>query len=135
MTFKYHSIATTVARIIIGIIFVAHGWQKFFTWGIGTTADNFQAMGVPAPTVSAWFSALVELVGGGLLILGLATPLVAVLLIINMIGAALYAHEGFFAMDGGIELPLALIAGLIAVGFVNHGRLSVDGNLPGLRKE
>ncbi len=125
------SLATTIARVILGIIFFAHGWQKFFTNGMGATADAFAAMGVPAPTASAWFAGIVELVGGGLLILGVAVPIVAILLIIDMLGAIFTVHmdNGFFAMNNGYELPLALIAGLIAVGFAAQGVLSVDGNL------
>ncbi len=124
-------VATTIARIILGIIFFAHGWQKFFTNGIGATADGFKQMGVPAPTASAWFAGLVELVGGAALIIGLAVPVFAVLLIINMLGALFTAHidQGFFAANGGYEFVLALIAGLIAVGFTNQGPASVDGNI------
>lgn len=128
-------VATTIARIILGIIFVAHGWQKFFINGIGNTAAGFEAMGVPAPTASAWFAGLVELVGGAFLIVGFAVPVAAILLIINMIGAIFTAHidNGFWNGDGGYEFNLALIAGLIAVGFAYQGRLSVDGNLPATR--
>ncbi|GAC57902.1 hypothetical protein GOHSU_27_00380 [Gordonia hirsuta DSM 44140 = NBRC 16056] len=125
------SLATTIARIILGIIFFAHGWQKFFTNGIGNVADGFAAMGVPAPTFSAWFAGLVELVGGAALILGVAVPVFAGLLIIDMIGAIFTAHidNGFWNIDGGYELNLALIAGLIAVAVANQGPLSVDGNI------
>lgn len=125
----------TIARIILGIIFVAHGWQKFFQNGIGNVAAGFEAMGVPAPTFSAWFAGLVELVGGAALIVGLAVPVAAVLLIIDMIGAIFTAHidQGFWNGDGGYEMNLALIAGLIAVGFAAQGRLSIDGNLPAAR--
>lgn len=130
------SVATTIARVILGIIFFAHGWQKFFTNGIDNVAAGFQAMGVPAPTASAWFAGIVELVGGGLLILGVAVPLVALLLIIDMLGAIFTVHidQGFWAANGGYELCLALIAGLIAVGFASQGRLSVDGNVLAARR-
>ncbi|WP_440713391.1 DoxX family protein [Gordonia sp. FQ] len=130
------SVATTIARVILGIIFFAHGWQKFVTNGIGNVADGFQAMGVPAPTFSAWFAGIVELVGGAALIVGLAVPLVALLLIIDMIGAIFTAHidQGFWASNGGYELPLALIAGLIGIAVANQGVLSVDGNLLARRR-
>ncbi len=131
------SVATTIARVIIGIIFFAHGWQKFFTNGIDNVAAGFEQMGVPAPTFSAWFAGLVELVGGAALIVGLAVPLFAVLLIIDMIGAIVTVHldQGFWASDGGYELCLALIAGLIAIGFASQGRLSVDGNVLAARQQ
>lgn len=129
------SIATTIARIILGVIFFAHGWQKFFQTGIGNVATGFEAMGVPAPTFSAWFAGIVELVGGAALIIGLAVPVAAILLIIDMAGAIITTHmdQGFWNGDGGYEFNLALIAGLIAVGFVAQGPLSVDGNVLGKR--
>lgn len=131
------SFAITVARIILGIIFFVHGWQKFFQTGISDVAAGFEAMGVPAPTFSAWFAGIVELVGGAALILGLAVPVFAILLIIDMIGAIFTTHidQGFWNADGGYEFNLALIAGLIAVGFAAQGRLSVDGNIAASRQK
>ncbi|WP_347956313.1 DoxX family protein [Gordonia aichiensis] len=125
------NLATTIARVILGVIFLAHGCQKFFVNGMDNVAAGFDAMGAPLPTVSAWLAALAETVGGALLIVGLAVPVVSVILILDMIGAILIAHvdAGFWASDGGYELPLALIAGLIAVGFVGHGVLAADTHL------
>lgn len=131
------SVATTIARVILGIVFFAHGWQKLFTNGIDNTAAFFEMIGTPFPTASAWLAALAELIGGGALIIGLAVPLFSIILIINMIGAIFYAHidAGFWAGDGGYELPLVLIAGLIAVGIANQGPLSVDGQVLSRRQQ
>ena len=124
-------LASTIARVILGAIFFAHGWQKFVTNGIDNVAAVFEQMDVPLPTLSAWFAGLVELVGGAALIIGFAVPLVAVLGIIDMIGAIIFVHwgSGFFAASGGYELPLALIAGFIAVGIASHGPLAADTHL------
>ncbi|CAM3926875.1 DoxX family protein [Tsukamurella ocularis] len=124
-------LASTIARVILGVIFFAHGWQKFVTNGIDNVAAGFEKMDVPFPTLSAWFAGLVELVGGAALVIGLAVPLVAVLGIIDMLGAIIFVHwdNGFFATGGGYELPLALIAGLIAVGIASHGPLAADTHL------
>ncbi|BDD81273.1 membrane protein [Tsukamurella pulmonis] len=118
----------TLARVILGVVFFAHGWQKVVTNGLSATATGFEGMGVPAPTLSAWFAGLAELLGGALLIVGFAVPLVAIVLIIDMLGAIFTVHldKGFFAMDGGIELPLVLIAGLLAVAAVPQTSLGVD---------
>lgn len=131
------SFAVTIARIILGIIFFVHGWQKLFQTGISDVAAGFEAMGVPAPTFSAWFAGIVELVGGAALILGLAVPVFAILLIIDMIGAIFTTHidQGFWNGDGGYEFNLALIAGLIAVGFAAQGPLSVDGSVVSARRK
>lgn len=129
--FAVRSIGLLGARVILGIIFIAHGWQKFHTNGIDATAKFFDGAGVPFPRFSAYYATWVELVGGALLILGLALPLVAILLIIDMIGAIVTVHwdAGFWGADGGYELPLALIGGLLAVGFAAAGGLAVDGHL------
>ncbi|MGX9293994.1 DoxX family protein [Tsukamurella paurometabola] len=120
----------TVARVILGVVFFAHGWQKVVTNGLSATGKAFEGMGVPAPTLSAWFAGLAELVGGALLIVGFAVPIVAVVLIVDMLGAIFTVHldNGFFAANpgGGIELPLVLIAGLLAVAAVPQTSLGVD---------
>ncbi|GAB03960.1 DoxX family membrane protein [Gordonia amarae] len=120
--------AHLVARVILGYIFVMHGWQKLSTNGIDATKGMFDQMGVPAPDLAAYYATWVELIGGVLLIVGLALPLVAILLIADMIGAIFYAHidHGLWSMNGGYEFPLALIAGLIAVGFVKSGPAAID---------
>lgn len=120
---KAQGLATTTARVIIGIIFFAHGWQKFFTNGIDGVISGFGKMDIPFPTLSAWVVALAELVGGAMLILGIGIPAVAAILIIDMLGAIYFDHaaNGFFNQNGGYEFPLALIAGLIAVAIAKPG--------------
>lgn len=58
------------ARIVLGTIFIAHGWQKLTAWTIAGTTEAFAGMGVPMPQISAPFVAGLELIGGALLILG-----------------------------------------------------------------
>lgn len=99
-------IVILVSRVTVGAILVAHGWQKFFTNGIDATAQGFEGMGVPAATAAAIFAATVELVGGALLIVGLFTPVVALLVVADMAGAFWYAHREagtIFVGDGGVR--------------------------------
>ncbi|MFT4043976.1 MAG: DoxX family protein [Gordonia sp. (in: high G+C Gram-positive bacteria)] len=129
--YPIRSLALLVARVLLGGIFIAHGWQKLHTYGHAGVSASFTQMGVPLPGFSAYYATWVEFVGGILLILGAALPLVSVLLIIDMIGAIFTAHidAGFWATHGGWEFPLALIAGLVAVGFAQAGGLAVDTHL------
>ena len=85
-------IVTVIARIGLGAIFIAHGWQKFNEWTVAGTAESFSQMGVPLPDLAAPFSTFVELIGGALLILGALTPLVGALLAANVIGALVIVH-------------------------------------------
>ena len=126
--YPIRSLGLFAARVILGIIFIAHGWQKLHTWGLDGTKASFDKMGAPFPEFSAYYATWVELIGGILLIVGVLLPLVSVLLIIDMIGAIFVAHidHGFWASDGGYEFPLALIAGLLAVGFASAGGLAFD---------
>lgn len=117
-----------VTRVALGVVFVAHGWQKFTEWGLDGTAAAFGQMGVPLPTVSAWFAAVVELAGGAALIAGLAVPLVGLLLAIAMIGALVIVHagNGVFVSAGGFELVLTLAAAALLIAVSGAGRFSVD---------
>lgn len=133
----FRDLALLIARIGIGIIFVAHGWQKFFTNGIGATQKAFDGMGVPLPDVSAIVSATIELVGGFALIAGLATPIVGILLFLNMLGAFLIVHvdKGIFVSEGGYELVLALGVASLLIAATGAGRFSVDALIRGRSRD
>ena len=121
-------IVTVIARIGLGAIFIAHGWQKFNEWTVAGTAESFSQMGVPLPDLAAPFSTFVELIGGALLILGALTPLVGALLAANVIGALVIVHltPVPFVDQGGWELVAALAAGALLIAAAGPGRLSID---------
>ncbi|ROS78398.1 putative oxidoreductase [Curtobacterium sp. PhB130] len=121
------SIGLTVLRVVLGVVFIAHGAQKFGQ-GIPAVADGFSGMGVPLAEVAAPLVAGLELVGGVLLVLGVATRIVGVLLAVDMVVAGVLAHSsaGFFSQDGGFEYVLVLAAGALAVALTGPGRLSLD---------
>ncbi len=78
-------------RLYWGWQFLQAGWGKLTH--ISTTIENFTNMGVPAPSFNAHFIGLLETTGGLLLILGLASRLIAVPLIINMLTAYVIADR------------------------------------------
>ncbi|HWS31635.1 MAG TPA: DoxX family protein [Actinoplanes sp.] len=121
-------VALLIARVVVGIVFIAHGWQKFNEWGLDGTSAAFGQMGVPLPTVSAWFAAIVELAGGVALVAGIAVPVVSLLLIVNMLGAFLIVHmsNGIFVDNGGFELVATLGAAALIFAVLGAGRFSVD---------
>ncbi|MGH3349160.1 MAG: DoxX family protein [Nocardioides sp.] len=117
-----------LARLLIGAVLIAHGWQKFVTYTIDGTAQSFEVMGVPAPAAAAIFAAVVELIGGALLVLGLLTPVAAALIVLDMVGAFWFAHRssGVFVGEGGWELVAVIAALAIALAVAGPGRASID---------
>lgn len=114
--------ALFVIRIIVGIIFLFHGLDKFNA-GMDAIAGFFESVNIPAPMLMAWIVTLVETFGGLALILGLWTELAAGLLMVVMI-VAIIAVKGTMGLVGGYELDLALIAGLIPSLVFGSGRYS-----------
>jgi putative oxidoreductase len=129
-------VALLVARLVLGVVLIAHGWQKLVTNGIDATITGFGRMGIPAAPASAVFATAVELLGGVLLVAGAATALVGVLVALNMLGAALLVHigEGVFVRDGGWELVGVIGAAALALAAAGAGRLSIDHIVSGRRR-
>jgi putative oxidoreductase len=125
-----------VARIVLGVVLIAHGWQKFAQYGIGGTAGSFATMGVPLPAVSAVFAAVVELVGGVALLAGAATVVAGVLVVLDMLGAFVLVHigNGVFVTDNGFELVGVIAAAALLLVAAGPGRFSVDHALAGRRR-
>ncbi len=127
-TTPVHDAALLAARVGLGVILLAHGWQKYNEYTLGGTADAFGEMGVPAATAAALFATVAEILGGLALIAGLLTRVFAALNIVSLAGALIIVHagNGVFVETGGFELVLALIAGLVLFLTFGPGRFSVD---------
>lgn len=124
-------LALLATRLLLGTVLIAHGWQKFTQWGLDGTAASFEKMGAPMPGLSSALAAVIELGGGILILLGALTPVVALLVALNMAGAYLIAHagHGIFASDGGWELVGMIAAAALALVGAGAGRISLDGLL------
>lgn len=116
-------------RLIIGIVFIYHGAQKLFLpGGLSQFAEMLSGMGVPLPTVSAAVSGCVEFFGGVAILLGFATRIAAVPMIINMLVAILLVHRGAFGLQhDGMEYTLTLGVVLLGLAFTGPGKLSLSG--------
>ena len=117
----------TFLRVVAGVIFMMHGAQKLFTFGLPGVTQGFAGMGVPMPEVAAPLVAVLEFAGGIALVLGLLTRLVSIGLACDMMGAMLLVHlpKGFFSPEG-VEFVLLLFACAITFAIVGASRYSVD---------
>ncbi|SDM63655.1 DoxX family protein [Bacillus sp. OK048] len=115
-----NEIGALILRVTLGAIFFIHGVVKF-QGGIENTAGWFESLGLPG--AAAYGVALIEIIGGILLIIGLATRLVSALFALLMIGATVKVKLAIgFLGNGqmaGYELDLAFLA--IAAFLVIHG--------------
>jgi putative oxidoreductase len=119
---------TTLLRVMIGVVFMVHGWQKLFEMGVGNVAQGFGSIGLPAPQAAAMVVSTLEFFGGAALILGLLTRWVALAFTIEMLVAVFAVHlpNGFFVSNNGYELALLLAAGSGALVLLGPGALAVD---------
>lgn len=130
-----------ILRLALGAIMVGHGLQKFHFFG-GAGMDGFsatlQTYGFTQSTsLLSWITAAVEVGAGGLLVLGVFTPLgLAGLLTIQASVIAVKLNDGFFlgAPTQGFEYEVVLAAIAVALLFTGPGRISLDANTPWRRK-
>jgi putative oxidoreductase len=119
---------TTILRVVTGTVFMVHGWQKLFEFGVGNVAQTFGSMGIPAPHAAAMVVSTLEFFGGAALILGLLTRWVSVPLTVQMAVAVLAVHlsKGFFVDKGGYEFALMMGTASAALVLLRPGALAVD---------
>ena len=116
-----------IIRLVLGIVMVAHGAQKLFTFGHAGVAGGFAQAGLPAPAIAAALIIAVELGGGILMLAGLFTRFVGAAFAFAMLVAAVKVHlpNGFF-MPTGYEFTLTLGAIALGLALTGAGRYSAD---------
>lgn len=118
---KNVEIGTLATRVILGIIFMVHGFQK--AQNFGGTSQFFQSVGLPG--FLAYAVGAIELIGGILLIVGFGTRIVAALFAIIMLGAIFTVKSGS-GLVGGYEFDLALLAMSVHLMLAGGGLFAAD---------
>ncbi|MGA7160743.1 MAG: DoxX family protein [Bacteroidota bacterium] len=136
-TFDQLSVALFLLRIILGVVFFAHGAQKVFGWfggyGLSGTVGYFKNV-VHIPALLAYLGPFVEFLGGIALLVGVFTKVAALGIFIMMLVATLKVHfpMGFFMSgkgDGkgaGYEFTLTLAVISLVLVLLGGGFYSVD---------
>ena len=129
--------ALTVLRLVLGIIFLAHGCQKMLGWfgGYGFSGTmNFFTQEMHIPAVFAFLAIAAEFFGGLGLVLGVLTRVAAFGVAVNMLVAVIMVHSPnglFMNWSGqqkgeGIEFHLLVIAMTVVLMISGAGALSGD---------
>jgi putative oxidoreductase len=126
--------ALVLLRVVLGVVFIAHGGQKLFQFGIAGTTGAFTDMGIFLPALTAPAVTFIEFFGGIALVLGLFTRPAALGIAVVMLGAMLMVHlpAGFF-LPNGIEFTLVNLAVAIAIAIVGPGAYSLDAKRPAVK--
>lgn len=121
-----------ILRATVGGYFVGHGMQKLVGWfgghGPEGTAQFFEQVGLKPGRESALLAGAAEAGGGSLLALGFLTPAAVSMLTGVMTNAIRHVHwkNGLWNSDGGVELPVLVLAGLAALADDGPGAYSLD---------
>jgi putative oxidoreductase len=132
-----NDIATTILRLVLGVIFFAHGAQKMLGWfgGYGFTGTmGFFTGLLHIPAIFAFLAIAAEFFGGLGLILGLLTRVASFGILCNMIVAVAMVHQrfGFFMnwtgtqKGEGFEFHLLVLAVTVFLMIRGAGAASVD---------
>jgi len=129
----------TIIRLVLGLVFFAHGAQKMLGWfggyGFAGTLSAFSTSGMP--TLLALLVILTEFFGSVALICGAFARVASGAIALLMVGAVtmVHAHFGFYMnwfgqqKGEGFEYHLLALGLAVAVLVRGAGSLSVDGLL------
>lgn len=112
-------VGLSIVRFTLGVIFLLHGAQKVLGLFGGPGLEGFAqwASGYGIAPALAKAAAIAELLGGFLLLGGIAAEIGALLVMGVMIGAIVFVHgkNGFFIQNGGYEYALSLFMSSLAI--------------------
>lgn len=118
--------ALALFRVVVGLLFFSHGAAKLF--GVLGGADGSGGT-VPSGTWPFWYAAVIELVGGALILVGLGTRTAAFI----ASGAMAYAYfkmhqpQGLFPLQNGGEAAALFSWAMLLLVFTGPGTLALDG--------
>src|SRR3989344_4731759 len=117
----------TLLRLVLGAIFLAHGYQKLAgdSEGRAKFAGWLESMKFRPGKFWAWFVALVEFLGGVLLVIGLWTQLVALILAVQFLVILFWVQRGKPFISGW-EFDFLILFALLALLVLGPGALAFD---------
>ncbi|MDO5735310.1 MAG: DoxX family protein [Propionibacteriaceae bacterium] len=120
-------ISLLLARILMGVVLLAHGWHRWQVMGVGREVALLEASDIGNPGTIVWLVIGFEIVGGILLVFGLATPLIGLgIVVLNTGTIVLLRSQEFYAHLHGWEYNAVQAAvGLLLLAH-GSGRAGLD---------
>lgn len=115
----------TAVRVVTGLLFAVHGYQKF-AGGLGNVSAYFAKISIPFPAAMAPFIAVLELVGGILLILGLVTRVIGFLFAVEMLVTTVWVKIVLGAGWNASDLDRMLLVASILLVLAGPGAAAID---------
>jgi len=114
-----------VLRVALAAVLLYHGVPKLMNFS--ATVGAFQSMHLPAPSLTAGFALIAEVIGGILLLIGVAVDIAALLVIVDMLGAIALVHwpNGFDFTKGGWEHPFTILCMALTLALTGPGRRTI----------
>jgi len=114
-------------RLVVGMVFLMHGAQKLFVFGLAGTSDIMGKLGIPLAPLAAAIVIAAELLGGLAIITGVFARWAGVVLAIEMLVAIPVARMrgGFFA-PYGFEFEFTLLGACLTFAALGSGGVSLD---------
>ncbi|MGW5660874.1 DoxX family protein [Streptomyces sp. NPDC003758] len=113
-------------RIVVGLLFACHGAASLFGVLGGVAGTNGGT--VPTGTWPFWYAAVIQLVAGALILVGLGTRGAAVIASGSMAYAYFDVHQShaLWPIQNGGELPVLFCWAFLLLVFTGSGALGLD---------
>jgi putative oxidoreductase len=129
--FKTSGTPTLIPRLIVGLIFLSEGLQKYITPDL-VGAGRFAKIGFEHPEFWATFTGAFEIVCGALILAGLCTRLASIPLLLIMLVAfittkyPILVEKGFLPMAHEYRTDFAMTMLLLLLLYFGGGKFSLD---------
>lgn len=115
-------LARLLLRIGVGVVFIIAGWGKLN--GIEGVQGFFGNLGIPLPGLMAWVVAIIEFVGGAMVLFGAYIRIPSLLLACIMVVALITTKLG--GEFGPARVDMLLLMMTLSLAMLNSGKYSVD---------
>ncbi|PWN07253.1 DoxX family protein [Rhodohalobacter mucosus] len=125
---KNHDIALLLLRIGVGIVFIFAGWGKLT--GIEGVQQFFGNIGIPLAGIMAWVVALIEFVGGIMVLIGFKARIPNILLAIIMVVAFFTTKLGDFSITAAnVRVDILMFLITVSLAIMGSGGISLDAKM------